>query len=350
MQIFEYLKIYDVISNLRDNRLKRKFEVLVGYIIQSIQTHKTLWYKSVDDDINKIVQTKKKIFHNTELTESEKIAELIILMEKEAYYTMESIAKTKDEFEYLLNLIISMSFDSMPRIMKRILKGDFDNSNIHCENYLKKGIVEKILRELYSKKHLDYHNVQSKDKKFIRTIYNYELDFILDFLEFVKDYLKFLRKVRNNMYHNFAYITPTNEQQIMYPESWIKESSPIFVFNPSLNKGYFDSYYSGKTVITYYTRIMNLCVILEKIPILQYIRSMERDQRLIDVLVSPEAIKHSERYFQILKKYGFPRGKPGMKISGDKIEPSKTGENMKIQKSLNKKFEEFLKKYPPPMK
>lgn len=347
MQNFEYLKIYDLISKMKDSRLKRKFDILIGSIIQSNQTQKTMWYKSIDDEINKIAKAKLEIYQNNKLVKSEKIEKLSRLIEREAYLTMETIAKTKVEFEYLLNLIISMSFDSVPRIMKRILKGDFDNSKISCEDYLKKGIVEKILRELYSVKHLEFHNVQSKDKNLLKTIYKYELDFILDFLDFIKEYLNFLRKVRNNMYHNFAYLTPTNEQQIMYPKEWIIESVPIFVFNPYLDKGYFDSYYSGKTVITYYTRIMNICVILEKIPIFQYIRSIERNQRLIDILVSPEAKKQTRRYFQILEKYGFPRGKPGMKISRDEIEPSKTGKNMIIQKSLNKKFEDFLKKYPP---
>jgi len=343
----EHLKIYDVISNLTNKEQRRKLEMLLGSVVQSIQTNKEIWFKSTDSRSKEISSEKMKINENTKLPMQKKKEKLSSLMDEEAFLTMESLAKARVEFEYLVNLIISLTLDSAPKIMERIMRGDYDNSKIKSYKFLKEGKIEEILLELYSEEHIDFHNIKGKDKLLLLTIYEYELEFILDFIKFIKEFLEFLRKVRNNMYHNFFYANLFKGWPTMYPDKWIKESTPVFVFNQRLSKGYFDSFYSGPTVITYNTRIMNICIMLEKIPIWQYIRLMERNQRLIDVLVSPKGTKLKNEYFKILAKYGFPRGKPGMEIMIEELEHSKKGDNMMTQRKLNQKFEAFLEKYPP---
>ena len=41
MQEFEYLKLYEVLSNLEDKELRNKVATLAEFIIHSNQTHKT---------------------------------------------------------------------------------------------------------------------------------------------------------------------------------------------------------------------------------------------------------------------------------------------------------------------
>ncbi len=347
MSEFEYLKLYDVLSNLKDKEKRKKIATLVELIIQSNQTHKTKWHKSIQANAIKISERKMNLYQNTSIPKDEKLRTLEDLLESESYFTMETLGKTKVEFEFLLNIIVSLSLNSTSKMMKRLVKGNYDGTGVKFKDYLREGKIKKIIQELYSEKNLDYHKIEEKDKKFILEVYKFEHEYIFDFLDFIENYLEFLEKARNNMYHNFTFVTPRNMSGIMYPEKYIKESLPLFVFNQDLKSEYLERYMAGKEIITDYTLMMNVCVLLEKIPLNQYIRGIERDQRVIQVIVSPEGKKRIKRYKEILAKYGFPMIGYDYKSMKEELRRSREGGNLATQKKMHREFKEFLEKYPP---
>ncbi len=347
MQEFEHLKLYEVLSNLEDRGLKNKLATLAEFILQSNQTHKTKWYKSVQANANRISEKKMKLFKNKSIAKAEKLKTLEDLLETESYFTMETLGKTKVEFEFFLNLIVSMSLGTVPKMMRRILKGNYDRTGIKFKDYLKDGKIKKIIQELYDEKHLDYHKMEKNDKEYILEVYKLEKKYIFDFLDFIEEYLEFLEKARNNMYHNFTFVTPRNREGIMYPEKYIKGSLPLFVFNQDLRKGYIERYMAGRGVIKDYTLMMNVCVLLEKIPLNQYARGIERDQRVIQVLVSPDGKKRISKYNEILEKYGFPMKDYEHKSMKEELRRSREGKNIRTQQKMREDFRKFLEKYPP---
>jgi len=87
MSEFEYLKLYDVLSNLKDKEKRKKIATLVELIIQSNQTHKTKWHKSIQANAIKISERKMNLYQNTSIPKDEKLRTLEDLLESESYFT-----------------------------------------------------------------------------------------------------------------------------------------------------------------------------------------------------------------------------------------------------------------------